>query len=74
MDHHAKILSEWKTLEPLFSLENSTHRMALMQYVLKFGDISNPARPKVIRPKDIKGPISKKKYLKLISVCMTNGL
>jgi hypothetical protein len=50
MDHHAKILSEWKTLEPLFSLENSAHRMALMQYVLKFGDISNPARPKVIRP------------------------
>jgi len=51
MDHHAKILSEWKTLEPLFSLENSTHRMALMQYVLKFGDISNPARPKLLYDK-----------------------
>ncbi|CAG5114056.1 Oidioi.mRNA.OKI2018_I69.chr2.g8136.t1.cds [Oikopleura dioica] len=51
MDHHAKILSDWKRLEPQFTLDNPEHRMALMQYVLKFADISNPARPKILYDK-----------------------
>ena len=46
MDHHERILKEWRALTN-FSLGSAQCRMALMKYVLKFCDVSNPARGQV---------------------------
>ena len=54
MDHHERILNEWRALTN-FSLSSSKCRMALMKYVLKFCDVSNPARGQVReKPKNLK--------------------
>jgi len=49
MDHHAQILAKWRENSKYFTFDSEQHRLALMKYVLKFADISNPARPKVCK-------------------------
>merc|ERR1712130_342387 len=46
MDHHAQILATWREKSKNFSFNSHDSRLSLMKYVLKFADISNPARPK----------------------------
>lgn len=46
MDHHAQILAAWREKSKYFTFNSDDNRLALMKYVLKFADISNPARPK----------------------------
>lgn len=44
MDHHERILKQWRSNLANFTLSSPLCRMALMKYVLKFCDVSNPAR------------------------------
>ena len=47
MEKHPKITEEWREISKEFSFESQKCRVAFMKCVLKFSDISNPARPKV---------------------------
>lgn len=44
MDHHEVILREWQFISKHFDFNSIECRLALMKYVLKFCDVSNPAR------------------------------
>lgn len=44
MDHHEEILREWQFISQHFDFNSIQCRLALMKYVLKFCDVSNPAR------------------------------
>jgi len=44
MDHHETILKEWKLISRDFTFNSEKCRLALMKYVLKFCDVSNPSR------------------------------
>jgi len=46
MEKHPKITEEWREISKEFSFESQKCRVAFMKCVLKFSDISNPARPK----------------------------
>ena len=48
MDHHAELLASWREKSKNFTFKSEDNRLALMKYLLKFSDISNPARPKVM--------------------------
>ena len=53
MDHHERILKQWRSNLANFTLSSPLCRMALMKYVLKFCDVSNPARGQVLlKPSD----------------------